>query len=135
MSAGLSEEDTIPACELEIVEENKFDMLEANPVEVIGDEVEPVWEVGIAKYVGLDLLETVLDEPNETDTLLACEPKVKLEMVETSPVELRIDETDALPNWDSDEDSALKLEEISVDPKDEVCDVLVDSEFDNAGEK
>jgi hypothetical protein len=85
-------------------------MLEAIPVEAIEEKIAPVWEVGIAAYVGLDLLETTLDEPNKTDTLPACEPKIKLEMLEVTPVELGVDETDALPDWIFDPDNAITFE-------------------------
>ncbi len=60
------------------MEEKKFYMLEAAPVEVIEDKIVPVWEVGIAEYMVLNLLETMLDEPNETGILVTCEPNVKL---------------------------------------------------------
>ena len=92
------------------MEETKFNMLEATPVEAIEDKIAPVWEVGIAEYVELDLLETMLDESNETDTLPTCEPEMRLEMLEVTPVELGVDETDALPDWGVDPDNAITLE-------------------------
>jgi len=91
------------------VEKTKFNMLEATPVEAIEDKIAPVWEAGIAEYVELDLLETMLDESNETDTLPTCESEMRLEMLEATPVELGVDETDALPDWGFDPDNAITL--------------------------
>ncbi len=51
------------------------------------------------------------------------------------PVELIRVEVVAASEFDSDEDSALKLEEIPVEPKDEARDVLVDCEFEDTGRK
>jgi hypothetical protein len=112
------------------VEETKFNMLEAIPVEAIEDKIAPVWEAGIAEYVELGLLETMLDESNETDTLPTCESEMRLEMLEATPVEPGVDETDALPDWGFDPDNAitLKLDATPVELKWAGKDPLASSE-------
>jgi hypothetical protein len=108
----------------------EFNMLEATPVEGIEDKIAPVWEAGIAEYVELDLLVNMLDESNETDTLPTCEPEMRLEMLEATPVELGVDETDALPDWRFDPDNAitLKLDATPVELKWAENDPLASSE-------
>jgi hypothetical protein len=51
------------------------------------------------------------------------------------PVELIKDEVESASELEGDEDSALKLEEIPAEPKEEACDVLANCDLDNTGEE